>query len=128
MVDGVVVRHPDTSSASRIASPVVYAGFICEYSYLWLGFASFRRRSAGVEIGACSICILKRSAKDERVVTDGLKRISSPLGRFTLAFIFQPVVGERQAHKPPDVVVFDLTVWKVPEDPLMLDTETTTSK
>ena len=28
----------------------------------------------------------------------------------------------------PDVVVFDLTVWKVPEDPLMLDTETTTSK
>ena len=54
----------------------------------------------GVEIGACSICILKRSAKDERVVTDGLKRISSPLGRFTLAFIFQPVVGERQAHKP----------------------------
>ena len=29
---------------------------------------------------------------------------------------------------PPDVVVLDLTVWKVPEDPLMLDTETTTSK
>ena len=29
---------------------------------------------------------------------------------------------------PPDVVVLDLTVWKVPEDPLMLDTESTTSK
>ena len=30
--------------------------------------------------------------------------------------------------RPPDVVVLDLTVWKVPEDPLMLDTESTTSK
>ena len=28
----------------------------------------------------------------------------------------------------PDVVVLDLTVWKVPEDPLMLDTESTTFK
>ena len=34
----------------------------------------------------------------------------------------------KDPKRTPDVVVLDLTVWKVPEDPLMLDTETTTSK
>ena len=34
----------------------------------------------------------------------------------------------KDPKRTPDVVVLDLTVWKVPEDPLMLDTESTTSK
>ena len=37
-------------------------------------------------------------------------------------------VADALEESAPDVVVLDLTVWKVPEDPLMLDTETTTSK
>ena len=37
-------------------------------------------------------------------------------------------VGTFGCHSTPDVVVLDLTVWKVPEDPFMLDTESTTSK
>ena len=41
------------------------------------------------------------------------------------AHMAQPVQWVMYA---PDVVVLDLTVWKVPEDPLMLETETTTSK
>ena len=40
----------------------------------------------------------------------------------------KPIAARHPDHITPDVVVLDLTVWKVPEDPLMLDTETTTSK
>ena len=46
----------------------------------------FRHRSAGSDDGAWSMCTLKQSARDERVVTDGLNSITSPLGRFALAF------------------------------------------
>ena len=49
--------------------------------------------------------------------------------RWTIeAIITERMTLAEAAETAPDVVVLDLTVWKVPEDPLMLDTETTTSK